>query len=45
MGDPMFTNIETNRLVLMSKTPEALLYFEEVHPKGKVIIVVEQNGK
>lgn len=29
----------------LSETPEALRYFENVHPKGKVVITVEQNDK
>ena len=29
----------------LSKTAEALWYFEKVHAKGKVVITVEQNGR
>jgi NADPH:quinone reductase-like Zn-dependent oxidoreductase len=29
----------------LSKTSEAFWYFEKAHPKGKVIITVEQNGR
>jgi len=29
----------------LSKTPEAFWYYEKVHPKGKVIITVERNGR
>ena len=29
----------------LSKTPEAFWYFENVHPKGKVVITVELNGR
>ena len=29
----------------LSKTSEAFWYFEKVHPKGKVVIIVEQNHK
>jgi NADPH:quinone reductase-like Zn-dependent oxidoreductase len=29
----------------LSKTPEAFWYFEKVHPKGKVVITMEQGGK
>jgi NADPH:quinone reductase-like Zn-dependent oxidoreductase len=29
----------------LSKTPEAFWYFEKVHPKGKVVITVELNGR
>ncbi len=27
----------------LSKTPEAFWYFEKVHPKGKVVITMEEN--
>ena len=29
----------------LSKTAEALRYFEKVHPKGKVVITVEHNDR
>jgi NADPH:quinone reductase-like Zn-dependent oxidoreductase len=29
----------------LSKTPEAFWYFEKVHPKGKVVITMEENRK
>jgi NADPH:quinone reductase-like Zn-dependent oxidoreductase len=29
----------------LSKTPEAFRYFEKVHPKGKVVITMEENHK
>jgi len=29
----------------LSKTPEAFWYFEKVHPKGKVVITMEENHK
>jgi NADPH:quinone reductase-like Zn-dependent oxidoreductase len=29
----------------LSKTPEAFWYFERVHPKGKVVITMEENHK
>jgi NADPH:quinone reductase-like Zn-dependent oxidoreductase len=29
----------------LSKTPEALWYFEKVHPQGKVVITMEENHK
>ncbi len=29
----------------LSKTPEAFRYFEKVHPKGKVVITMEENLK
>jgi NADPH:quinone reductase-like Zn-dependent oxidoreductase len=34
-----------DRCYPLSKASEALWYFEKVHPKGKVIITVEQNGE
>ena len=29
----------------LSKTPEAFWYFEKEHPKGKVVITMEENHK
>ena len=29
----------------LSKIPEAFWYFEKVHPKGKVVITMEENHK
>ena len=29
----------------LSKTPEAFWYFEKVHPKGKVVITMQENQK
>ena len=29
----------------LSKTAEAFWYFEKVHPKGKVVITMEENRK
>jgi hypothetical protein len=29
----------------LSKTSEAFWYFEKVHPKGKVVITMEENRK
>ena len=34
-----------DRCYPINRTAEALWYFEKLHPKGKVIIIVEQNGK